>query len=133
LVRKHPLFLPAIAAIPSPHKGCTSRFWENNTMFSNAMFHVVNIAGGLRLDPRIWSSHFEDDAYDRRLTHAFKSSEPLMDAAEQLRRLTRYSTLSGMPAQLLANALEIVERESLNAQRKSRSIATKGLSAGGMG
>ena len=102
-------------------------------MFSNAMFHVVNIAGGLRFDPRIWNSHFEDKTYNRHLTHAFESSEPLMDAAEQLRRLTRYSTLSGMPGQLLANALEIVERESLNAQRKSRSIATKGLSAGGIG
>jgi hypothetical protein len=102
-------------------------------MLYNAIFHVLNVAGGMGHDPSLWKSHFYDEALKQQINHRTNSLESLSDAAEQLRRLTRHTALKGTPAKLLADALEIVERESLVAQRKSRNIATSGLSAGGIG
>lgn len=102
-------------------------------MFSNGVFHIVNIAGGLNLDPRLWQQHLRSGDSLERISHRSEPLESLSDAAEQLRRLARYTAPKGVPAKLLASALEIVERENLAAQRKSRSIATSGLSAGGIG
>ena len=102
-------------------------------MISHAVFHIVNVTGGLSLDPRIWDRVFEKNSNDTRKIQPSDHLPSLSDAAEQLRRLTRYTAPQGAAGQLLANALAIVERESLAAQRKSRSIATRGLSAGGIG
>jgi hypothetical protein len=100
---------------------------------SNAFFHVVNVAGGLSLDPNTWNRVLARNSQGVRKTHISSDQTTLSDAAEQLRRLARYTTPEGTPARLLANALAIVEREIPLAHRKSRSIATRGLSAGGIG
>ena len=102
-------------------------------MLSTALFHITNIAGGLALDPMIWDRHMHANSNTRRDEKTPNRQGSLDDAAEQLRRLARYTLPTGAPARLLANALEIIERESTLAQRKSRSIATSGLSAGGIG
>ena len=102
-------------------------------MISHALFHVVNVAGGLGMDPRTWDRVLGKGSKNTQKTHYCERPQSLSDAAEQLRRLARYTAPQGTAGQLLANALAIVERESLAAQRKSRSIATRGLSAGGIG
>ena len=100
---------------------------------SKALFDIVNVAGGLNLDRRVWNQVLENDTKVGEKPHISTQPQTLSDAAEQLRRLARYTTPMGAPARLLANALAIVEREELLAQRKSRNIATSGLSAGGIG
>ena len=100
---------------------------------SNTLFHIVNVAGGLNLAPQTWDRVLGRNSQYPRKTHVSNRRQTLSDAAEQLRRLTRYTAPEGTPARLLANALAIVEREIPLAQRKSRSIATRGLSAGGIG
>lgn len=81
-------------------------------MMFDALFHIVNTAGGLNMDPLTWRQVMA-------LTHERPRPAPeapplqsLADAAEQLRRLGRYGDLQGTPARLLENALAIVERES---------------------
>ena len=107
-------------------------------MLSRTLFHIVNVAGGLALDPRLWERRVMGDTDSRPVSRPDRHNASLADAAEQLRRASRYAAFQGASARLLANALkiveaEIVERELAAAQRKSRSMAINGLSAGGIG
>jgi len=107
-------------------------------MLSRTLFHIANVAGGLALDPKLWEQRVIGESERRRLSRPGANAASLADAAEQLRRATRYAEIQGAPARLLANALrivqgELIERERATAQRKSRSMAINGLSAGGMG
>lgn len=82
-------------------------------MISNAIFHLVNAAGGLDLDPRPWNDHMTARApAPHRRASKVADPQTLADAAEQLRRLGRYVDLPETSSKLLANALAIVERES---------------------
>ena len=86
-------------------------------MVSEALFHVVNTAGGLDLDPRLWRRHLSSATVSRRARPEQAETQSLSDAAEQLRRLARYADLHGTPSRLLRNALAIVERENATRAR----------------
>tara|TARA_E500000318_G_scaffold76795_1_gene71499 strand:- start:4020 stop:4295 length:276 start_codon:yes stop_codon:yes gene_type:complete len=82
----------------------------------NALYLLLNGAGGLTHDVAIWKDYSRYQTRNR--NHAGATEEApakkagLKDAAEQLRSLSRHAKLSAQDAKLLCKALTIVETEA---------------------
>lgn len=84
----------------------------------NALYLLLNGAGGLTHDETVWKAFAEDQASRRQESEEAPGKfGRLEDAAEQLRRLSRHAHLNAQESRLLAKALSIVETQVCRERR----------------